>query len=1484
MTPAARARIATWTQSLLDPASDSLVELRDHGLALAGVDPIRISFALAAGSGYVVEAGEAGALEVGRLRIAMAADDLARELRALRRAADDARAEGSHGLWLAAGLLGWDGGALAPLWLMPVELQRAPGGLRLVAATGALPRINQPLVEALAERGHVLGADGDLATLLDAAAALAEAQPGWTLDRAARLVALSFAAHDLRRDLDSLDDAALDRAPIAWLCGDATPPALAPRGRSIDRLSARSEGRSTPQAEGPTFTAPTELDSVTAPLDADASQIAAIAAIGAGESFVLAGPPGSGKSQTIANAIAHCAALGKTALVVSDRTLALDVVHDRLAAIGLGDLCVNLDKAPVPAAALARVTRPAQPPRGPRDPARLGEARTALDDYARALHAVGGFGMSMHAALGRLVELRTAPCAALAEADAPSLDRHTFERRRRAVTELATAAAAVEPVATHPWRAANVDRLNADSDACVTTASAALGEARIAVDELAAALAEVAALVPGLMSRTPEQLVALGELARLAAASARPGAELLTTVRSAKDDLDEKIALLRARGVGTLDVPRDPTAFLAIATRHRALVTEVESTFGDVAPCETLDASALWTQLRRWSHSAAPVRYLALRTARAQVRAAGHLESDAAMVTALEAVIAERACRAALLAASEPARRWFGDLVSADLLAASLGSLETAVTWAGELRRAFDQVTVHGGETAKQAAWRALVAQVAATTGETGTELTAFATLAAATVRWRAALAALAAATGIAESALGSGADHLVQLRDQLELLSPLAPALADWVRYQLARRAAVDASIHAAIAAIDRGEVAAAELAATWERATLLGWADSELARWPALARFDGAAHHARITSFGELERSTLALGRARALAARTAACVLATPAAVAAHLDPVRPPFDVVIFDEASRLPTGAALGALARANAVIVIGDDRQLSPARGPGLYADAIAAGLPVLLLGAHYRSRHEDLFALPATRTYAGRIQVLPAAQRTGERGVSWRDGTSDAAIGEAVRRGRSVAIVALSAEIRGELEAKLEAARVEHVLVATPDRMMGDERDVIVLAAYGPFDALAMPQGESWLNVAVTRARDQLVVVSPHDPAALGDELGDALGDAPAHRELAELLRFARAGGGVGCSAGAAPASPITAAIARALMDRGWTLRHRVGVGPYKLDLAVVDPDDDARFVLAIEHDGEGYASAGSARDRDRLRAQQLAQLGWRTHRIWSFDWWYDSEREIQRAHGAIVAAIAALRQKRVATGPTAAPRFARGTVPARGSRPTAVTAELASGSGPAPLCGSIDNAQTTPMRLARGAIAIAPYVAAAIPAGRRAPDDMFAARHGAELGKVVEQVLAAEAPMHVDLLARRVGAYFGVGRMTPEVSAQVKAAITGRGRLGDEQGVVWRVDQDPATLPGVRVASSAPGTRRDIAEVPLSELAAAARVVVERAGGISSADLVRDAARLLGYGRIDSRVTERVARGVQLAQARELIAIEAGRAHVLS
>jgi very-short-patch-repair endonuclease len=585
--------------------------------------------------------------------------------------------------------------------------------------------------------------------------------------------------------------------------------------------------------------------------------------------------------------------------------------------------------------------------------------------------------------------------------------------------------------------------------------------------------------------------------------------------------------------------------------------------------------------------------------------------------------------------------------------------------------------------------------------------------------------------------------------------------------------------------------------------------------------------------------------------------------------------------------------ALGALARAKCAVVIGDSKQLRPASGlPSILDICVGARLPELRLGTHYRSKHEDLIAFAADHFYDKRLTVFPAAFAQPDFGISWRkvDAEAEAIVADVLARlrdsqqcSRSIGIVTFSREQQSCIEDLLEEARaadpaiaLEPLVVAHVDAMQGEERDVVLVWLDRNIDARQ-------LCVATTCAREQLVLVSSFGPEDVEN------------KDLAGMLAFAAAGGGASKQAPDVepkPASPITAAIARALADRGWTIRHGVGCGAFKIDLAVVDPNDSDRYVLAIEHDGMAYASAHAARDRDRLRAQVLSQLGWRLHRVWSLDWWTDPEREIQRAHGAIVTAVAASRNRRAQPSSTIhAPRPAAPPRPRaiRASRPpmTVQIPPLAETAAPDAIAAALDTVPqlasgSAPVRIARGAIPIGPYTVAAIPAGRRAPDDLFAPRYLPELGKVVEQVLAAEAPMTIDLLARRVGSYFGIGRVSPRVTDQVRIALTGRGRWGEEDNVVWRMDQDPAGVPPVRVAGTGPAARREIDEVPLSELAAAARIVVERAPNIQPSDLVRDAARLLGFARITSQVTDRIVLGVQLALQRTLITLEDGRARL--
>jgi len=95
-------------------------------------------------------------------------------------------------------------------------------------------------------------------------------------------------------------------------------------------------------------------------------------------------------------------------------------------------------------------------------------------------------------------------------------------------------------------------------------------------------------------------------------------------------------------------------------------------------------------------------------------------------------------------------------------------------------------------------------------------------------------------------------------------------------------------------------------------------------------------------------------------------------------------------------------------------------------------------------------------------------------------------------------------------------------------------------------------------------------------------------------------------------------------------------LTRQGLHLVGQVGSSRYRIDMVATHPTKPGRFVLAIECDGASYHAAPTARDRDRLRQQQLEALGWRFHRIWSTDWFLRREEEVKRALAAFDAAVA--------------------------------------------------------------------------------------------------------------------------------------------------------------------------------------------------------------------------------------------------------
>ena len=93
---------------------------------------------------------------------------------------------------------------------------------------------------------------------------------------------------------------------------------------------------------------------------------------------------------------------------------------------------------------------------------------------------------------------------------------------------------------------------------------------------------------------------------------------------------------------------------------------------------------------------------------------------------------------------------------------------------------------------------------------------------------------------------------------------------------------------------------------------------------------------------------------------------------------------------------------------------------------------------------------------------------------------------------------------------------------------------------------------------------------------------------------------------------------------SPFEEAVFNSLKERGYQLDLQVGVGAYRIDMAIKDPEDPSKYLLAIECDGAAYHSSYSARSRDRLRQEVLEGLGWKVYRIWSTDWFRDPKGEL--------------------------------------------------------------------------------------------------------------------------------------------------------------------------------------------------------------------------------------------------------------------
>jgi very-short-patch-repair endonuclease len=180
-------------------------------------------------------------------------------------------------------------------------------------------------------------------------------------------------------------------------------------------------------------------------------------------------------------------------------------------------------------------------------------------------------------------------------------------------------------------------------------------------------------------------------------------------------------------------------------------------------------------------------------------------------------------------------------------------------------------------------------------------------------------------------------------------------------------------------------------------------------------------------------------------------------------------------------------------------------------------------------------------------------------------------------------------------------------------------------------------FGPLNHEGGHRRLNVAITRARHGVTIFSSIRPEDIDISRTRAAGVA----DLKHYLEFAQNGPRAlveqAMPTGIEPESPLELEIIRSLREKGWQVHPQVGCSGYRIDMAVVHPQEPGRFILGIECDGATYHSLPTARDRDRLRQLVLEGLGWTLHRVWSTDWWQDRDRELQKLEAALNSHLAA-------------------------------------------------------------------------------------------------------------------------------------------------------------------------------------------------------------------------------------------------------
>lgn len=1401
---------------------------------------------------------------------------------------------GANSLFLSLGLLEWYESEVstkahyAPILLLPVDILRKSGGYT-IRLRDEDPMLNITLVELLKQEFAIelRGLDPlpqdekglDVHKVLAIIRSHIHDMKGWRVTDDAMLGLFSFSKFVMWNDIHS-NAAKLAEHPIVLALMNQ---ALSPNTLvELPEIDAREVDRNQHPSE------------YALPIDVDSSQLEAVLEAGQGRSFVLHGPPGTGKSQTITNMIANALYQGKRVLFVAEKMAALSVVQKRLERIGLDPFCLELHSNKATKAHILDQLKQAlelehyiSSPEYERISSELLNQRQELIAYTQALHQQHDLGLSLHDCISRYLSIPTDALDISIDL-LKELTPESFKARLELIGESDTIRQVSGDPASHPLRGLHILQFTSETrgeleqllqewrtlwEQLLGMQSASLAE-RISFDlqdyrdsylclaSIACCILRAPSLSPSLLSLPQEEVERMTQTLELG----RRQAELSRDIREQHSpnllEVDASALSYEWRAANEKwFIPR----FFARRSLHKRLRTlgaktstnDIGTLLEQLQECQGLKQqlkdqegrlsslfssiternTAAWEAMQQSLHASSNLQATLLNYA--QGRELNILD----LLQKLQPTLGEgfplvrQTLEPQLRAIAEVAERL--KIVEEKLTSTYAAVLPNELIRSCALSQA-DRWMSNLGLLKPWHLWCTYREKLSSY------GLTNVATL------LECGISGDVASQAFAKGIYHKQAELIINEDDRLRLFNGLLFEQAIEKYRELTNQ----------FMQLTKHELYA-RLAARVPRMTMEPVASSELG---ILKR--NIANGGRGTSIRKL------MDQIPNLLMRLCPCMLMSPMSAAQYISLESEPFDLVIFDEASQMPTSEAVGAIARGRSLVVVGDPKQMPPTSFfassqveeeevelddmESILDECIALSMPSRYLTWHYRSKHESLIAFSNRNYYEGRLFTFPSVDNRQSKvslvhikGIYDKGRTrsnkaeASAIVTEVLRRLRdpelarySIGIVSFSQvqqnliedlllEALGknpELEQKAFSGE-EPIFIKNLENVQGDERDVILFSVgYGPdaegkvsmnFGPLNNKGGERRLNVAVSRSRYEMIVFS----SLRSEQIDLKRTQAKGVEGLKRFLEFAESGKLVDVhpTSKANDTSSLALAdiVAQELRQRGYQVDLNIGSSQFRVDLGVIDTDYPERYALGILFDGASYQQTKTVRDREIVQPTVLGLLKWQTMRIWSLDWYEDKERVLARIEERI-----------------------KNPLPAT---PQPLTVQPHSAEQAKVLDPSRNNSRH------------ASYQAASISAQPKGGVDSLLASKG----KVAEQVLKiiqTEQPITSNLIGKRLATIWQLTRVTPRVQALLESILIDYHldpRAQEHQEVYWLDETAMTDYTYYRTESD-----RDILDCPLQEVMNAALAVLEEQISMSQSDLKRSAANLLGFSRMGANL----------------------------